>query len=322
MTEAIQIEQKIALEAIEWYLSLSERDDDHVLRQQWQKWLESDARHQLAWSRIEQVNNELSSLSSPLSRAVTHQSFDKAAKSRRHFLQSLAGIAIVSGGSWALLKNDALLSPLMADYHTGTAETRQVTLADGTHVYMNANTAFSVQYSEQRRYLTLLAGDVVITTEKDSRPFLLHTPWADLQPLGTRFYVRQRDNAALVAVYEGAVNVLIQNKISPLLIKAGHQVSFTDDQLGSVMPARDEALAWQQDILVADNLPLADVLTELENYHHGWLRCDPSIADRRVSGTYPLNKIEQVLKALAATLQLELVYRTRYWITLKPLQTS
>lgn len=322
MTEAIQIEQKIALEAIEWYLSLSERDDDHVLRQQWQKWLESDARHRLAWSRIDQVNNELSSLSSPLSRAVTHQSFDKAAKSRRHFLQSLAGIALISGGSWALLKNDKFLSPLIADYHTGTAETRQVTLGDGTHVYMNANTAFSVQYSEQQRYLTLLAGDVVITTGKDSRPFLLHTPWADLQPLGTRFYVRQRDNAALVAVYEGAVNVLIQNKISPLLIKSGQQVSFTTDQVGSVTPAREEALAWQQHMLVADNLPLTDVLAELENYHHGWLRCDPSIADRRVSGTYPLNNIDQVVKALAATLQLELVYRTRYWITLKPQQTS
>jgi transmembrane sensor len=321
MTEAIQIEQKIALETIEWYLSLSESDADHVLRQQWQKWLEADARHQLAWSRIEQVNNELSSLSSPLSRAVTHQSFDKAAKSRRHFLQSLAGIAIISGGSWALLKNDTFLSPLMADYHTGTAETRQVTLADGTHVYMNANTAFSVQYSEQQRYLTLLAGDVVITTGKDNRPFLLHTPWADLQPLGTRFYVRQRENQALLAVYEGAVNIIRQDRFPTLLIKAGHQISFAADQSGSVVVAREEALAWQQHMLIADNMALADVLTELENYHHGWLRCDPKIATRRVSGTYPLMDIEQVLRALSATLQIELVYRTRYWIMLRPKQT-
>lgn len=322
MTEAIQIEQKIALEAIEWYLSLSERDDDHVLRQQWQKWLEADARHQLAWSRIDQVNQELSPLNSSLSRVVTHQSLDKVAKGRRYFLQSLAGLAIVSGGSWVFLKNDTFLAPLMADYHTGTAETREVTLADGTHVYMNAKTAFSVAYSEQQRYLTLLAGDVLITTAKDSRPFLLQTPWADLQPIGTRFFVRQHENAALLAVYEGAVNVLRQDNFSPLLIKAGQQVSFTADQLGSVMPAREEALAWQQHVLVADNLSLAEVLAELQNYHHGWLRCDPSVADRRVSGTYPLNNIDQVLKALAATLQLELVYRTRYWITLKPQQKT
>ncbi|WP_349678186.1 FecR domain-containing protein, partial [Methylophaga sp. UBA3991] len=91
-------------------------------------------------------------------------------------------------------------------------------------------------------------------------------------------------------------------------------------ELGSVMSAQESMLAWQQYMLVADNMPLAEIVTQLQNYHHGWLRCDPSIADRRVSGTYPLSNIDQVLKALAATLQIELVYRTRYWITLKPQQ--
>ncbi len=320
MSDAIQLEQKIGLEAIEWYLALSEQTDDKLLYQQWQSWLAADPQHQLAWSRIEQVNHGLNTLPTPLSRAITEKTLFKTDKSRRHVLRSLVGIAVMSGGSWVYFKNETFLLPLLADYRTGIGETRSLTLSDGTQVDMNANSAFSIAYSENQRHLTLISGDIMITTAKDTRPFLLKTDWADLKPVGTRFYVRQRDNTALLAVYEGAVDFIRGNNLPLLRVKAGQQISFNATELGSVMSAQESMLAWQQYMLVADNMPLAEIVAQLQNYHHGWLRCDPLIAERRVSGTYPLNNIDQVLKALAATLQLELVYRTRYWITLKPQQ--
>jgi len=84
-----------------------------------------------------------------------------------------------------------------------------------------------------------------------------------------------------------------------------------------LMVAESSDLAWQQNILVVDAMFLSDLVKELGYHHHGWIHCDNSVSQMRVSGTYPLDDIDRVLRALTTSLPIELVYRTRYWITLK-----
>ncbi|WP_370444251.1 hypothetical protein [Candidatus Burkholderia verschuerenii] len=47
---------------------------------------------------------------------------------------------------------------------------------------------------------------------------------------------------------------------------------------------------------------LADFLSEIGRYRRGVVRCDASIADLRLSGTYPLDDTDRVLAALAHAL--------------------
>jgi transmembrane sensor len=46
------------------------------------------------------------------------------------------------------------------------------------------------------------------------------------------------------------------------------------------------------------------------------LRCDPEVANLRITGTFQLGNIENVLAALPRTLPVDVVYRTRYWVTI------
>lgn len=71
-------------------------------------------------------------------------------------------------------------------------------------------------------------------------------------------------------------------------------------------------------MLLADNQRLEDFLTELSRYRHGYLGCDPRIADLRVVGAFPLADTERVLDALAATLPVRIERRMAWWVSLEP----
>jgi transmembrane sensor len=48
------------------------------------------------------------------------------------------------------------------------------------------------------------------------------------------------------------------------------------------------------------------------------LRCDPAVADLRLSGTFPLGDPDAILQVIAQTLPIKLRFVTRYWVTLVP----
>jgi transmembrane sensor len=48
------------------------------------------------------------------------------------------------------------------------------------------------------------------------------------------------------------------------------------------------------------------------------LRCDPAVADLRLSGTFPLGDPDAILQVIAQTLPIKLQFVTRYWVTLVP----
>ncbi len=63
--------------------------------------------------------------------------------------------------------------------------------------------------------------------------------------------------------------------------------------------------AWTRGMLMADRMPLAEVLAELARYRRGLLRCDPQLARLAVSGAYPLLDLRRTLGMLQADLSAE-----------------
>jgi len=75
-------------------------------------------------------------------------------------------------------------------------------------------------------------------------------------------------------------------------------------------------------VLIAQDQPLGEFLQELSRYRPGLLRWDPAVANLRVTGSFQLADTERVLVLLAATLPVELHWRTRFWVTLEPRQVN
>jgi transmembrane sensor len=70
-------------------------------------------------------------------------------------------------------------------------------------------------------------------------------------------------------------------------------------------------------MLLADKMRLADFVAELSRYRRGALYCDPAVAGLQVSGAFPIDDTERVLRMLVSTYPVDAVTRLHgYWVTL------
>ena len=71
-------------------------------------------------------------------------------------------------------------------------------------------------------------------------------------------------------------------------------------------------------MLIADALPLGDLIIELSRYRSGVMRCDPAVSGILVSGAFPINNIERSLSMLQTTYPVKVAYATRFWVSISP----
>jgi ferric-dicitrate binding protein FerR (iron transport regulator) len=72
-----------------------------------------------------------------------------------------------------------------------------------------------------------------------------------------------------------------------------------------------ERLARFQGVLVAGNMRVGEFVAELARYRPGLLRCDPAVADLRVTGVFSLRDTDRALTNLTLSLPLAWRWSTR-----------
>lgn len=313
----------VARTAVEWLVTLQGDDADEATHAAWRHWLGQHPDHARAWAHIDAVNARLRGVASPLASAVARAALTPGRPStRRQTMRALAVLCVTGTAAWATLDRTPLQGWL-ADTHTAVGERRLITLEDGTRVHLNTDTAIDIAFTAAERRVTLLRGEIHVETAADRaevpRPFTVVTRDAMLHPLGTRFAVRHLPDAGWIGVTEGAVAVRPANDATAMrVIAAGQAARFTDIRVDAPSPVTDADIAWLDGMLVAANMRLADFLAEIDRYRPGRLRCDPAVADLRVSGTFPLADTDRILDALRGTLPVRIHFLTRYWTTVLP----
>lgn len=297
-----------------WLIDLQADSDNTELRARWQRWLNASPEHRAAWRAIEAFGARMRAVPPALGHAAL-----APGKSRRRALKTLAVLLGAGGSAW-LAHESGQIPRLMADLRTGPGERRQVTLADGSTLELNADTAVDVHFDAGSRRLVLHRGEILIATAPDTaRPFFVDAPQGRARALGTRYSVRTgsgTDGALThVAVYEGSVSIEPRQagQAAPLILRAGQQTHFSEFEAHTPTAARAADTAWTRGILIAEDMPLATFTAELSRLTGQAVRCDASLAALKVSGTYPLANPDAVLDLLAAALQLRLERRRRWW---------
>jgi transmembrane sensor len=310
-------------QAANWYVQLNDQQPSQQEREHWQAWLAQSGEHQAAWHYVERVSQRFAVLQDNQQQAASHvlRNSGRASLNRRQTVKSL--LVLVSGGwlGWSAWKESALplsLARWTADLSTGTGETRETRLSDGSRVWLNALSALNVRFDTAQRLLLLQAGEVLIDTAKDtSRPLLVQTVEGRMRALGTRFSVRQEDRRTLLNVYEGAVEVrTAQGQVQ--VAEAAQQLSFSQDHIPPPSVASASREAWRRSLLLADNLPLGQLLEELSRYRPGHLGCDPAVAGLPVMGSFPLKDTDQALRLLEAALPVRVHKPLEWWVDVGP----
>ncbi|GAA5232547.1 FecR family protein [Verticiella sediminum] len=317
-------------QAADWFALLLSGEATPADHRRWEDWLCASDEHRRAWGYVENLNRRFAPLKASAAPRLAASAYQQASDTQGRRRQVLRGIAALAGSGllgWTTWRHTPLAGiavAWMADHRTGTGEVREITLADGTRVWLNAASAFDQDYQPGQRLLHLVRGEILVDTASDplQRPFRVATAQGRLRALGTRFTVRLDDDAhTTLVVYGGAVEV------QPLAgavatVGAGHQVRFGADGVSGAAPADPAREAWTRGVLIARNIPLAEVVEELRRHHRGHLGLAPEVAGLRVFGSYPANDPDQALAMLETVLPILVRRPLPWWTTIGPAEPA
>lgn len=312
------INPQILGEAADWLVQLhsgSATPADHQAIAQWRL---RSAEHAQAWQRAEALLGDLRSVPAGVAIQTLKRAARKQGLSRRQTLTRI-GLLLLAGPV-GIASQHVPWQQWTADQRTAVGEQQRLQLADGTQVLLNTDSAIDVAFSPVERRLKLLNGEVLISTAPDlsARPFIVETPQGSALSLGSRFCVRIDGSCSQVSVLEGRV------QITPLLLQqsntlpAGERQRFKSNAFETAEAFDSTSLAWDKGMLLANNLRLDELLSELSRYRRGVLRCHPDVAALRVSGAFSLRDTDASLRLLSDTLPLKISSLSRYWLSVEP----
>ncbi|GKT21427.1 FecR domain-containing protein [Acidovorax sp. SUPP3334] len=314
---ALPLERHAVRAAAQWLARLHSGHADAHDQAACERWRAAHPEHERAWQRAQRMQAQLGLITPPLANAVLGRARDTG---RRSALRALGGLVVAVPAAHLAWRQWG--PAWTADHRTALGERRDITLPDGTRIWLNTDTAIDVTYSPAQRSVRLLRGEVLIETAAHAqaaapRPFVLATREGELRPLGTRFVVRDSADGCGLTVHEGAVAVRTAQGLART-VAAGQAMRFTAGELSPSVPADPFTGRWTEGLLVARNQPLGEFLGELARYRAGIVQCDPAVAGLRIAGAFQIDRTDAVLDALPRTLPVRVAWRTRYWARVLP----
>lgn len=285
--------------AAAWLLRLRERPDDAGLRQDLERWIAQDDAHARAWGAVQDMWC-LSGVLGPAALASPH------AVRRRRLVPRwrLAALGLALAAGLAIFALPGLVLDWRADYRTGAGETRILTLADGSRVRMDSDSAVAVAMTGPARQVALLSGQAFFEVAPNAaRPFVVRAGAVDVTVTGTAFDVRRDRDRVTVEVERGSVRVDYPSPgrgrdeagLSP-----GDRLAVSlDGGVAALATIPEERIApWRRNRLLSDGASVGELVREIGRYRSGLVVvADNALAGRRVTGVFDLSDPLRALRA-------------------------
>ncbi|ALN55976.1 sigma factor regulatory protein, FecR/PupR family [Lysobacter enzymogenes] len=156
---------------------------------------------------------------------------------------------------------------LRADYRTGIAAARY-TLADGSTLALDADSAVAVDFDGRERRIELLRGNAWFrVAHGDARPFRVDALGGSVRDIGTAFEVSRHDAYVRAAVSEGLVEV-DSGGAAPVSVAAGQAVSYPQGGAPTAPQptATTDIAGWRQGELAFDAVRADEALRRIARY--------------------------------------------------------
>lgn len=214
-------------------------------------------------------------------------------------MAGLAGLGVGSPAIWLAWRQ--WMPQYQARLATATGRLLNQPLPDGSSLTLDAGSRAEVDFYATRRQVRLLAGSAFFAVARDTeRPFVVQAADVQVTVLGTRFEVALEDDAVLVAVNAGRVQVRDGSGARHAL-GAGQMLRLAPGQTAAVQTVAAVA-AWREGWLDFQNTPLAEVARRLERYSPQPLRVEPDAAALPVLGRVRIAAAQGWLRMLPRTL--------------------
>ncbi|MFK0091953.1 FecR domain-containing protein [Pseudomonas sp. NPDC090592] len=305
----------IVEQASHWLMLQWSGEFEAAQQQRFLEWRAADPEHDRAWRRLERLQSTLSGVPADTALGVLRELPD----ARRRQALKLLGTLLLAGGSGYLVHSQSPWREAMADLRSGTGERLKRSLEDGSQLSLNSGTAVDIRFNASERRICLITGELLLESGHDptQRPLVVQTAEGEIQALGTRFSVYQREHGSHVELFEGELE-LRPRQAPASRLQAGQSRWFSANRLGDLGPANLNTIAWLDGRLIAERMPLGHFVAELARHRPGVLRCDPAVAQLPLTGVFPLADTDRVLMAVQQSLPVKIQRLTRFWVNVSP----
>lgn len=309
-------------EACDWFARLGRHNISTTEQEQFKSWLQQSPQHAEAWAEVQHLFVDLAAPAKKL----RQQEKPHLSRAQRFikpqlpvgFAVRIFAMALLLGGT--CLWQGEIWQNVSSDYYTVTGEQRRLQLADGSVLWLNTDTAVTVDVENIERKVNLLRGEVFFeVAHAPSRPFYVDADGVSARVTGTAFSVHKDQADVLITVSAGRVETsAIQDHAQALELTPGKSVLYHQQQLSRLQGIDiKQSLAWRNGQMVFVQTPLEEVVAQINRYRPGrLLLVNPELRNHPVTAVFTLDKLDEALNALEKTLGLRAQKLTPYLVLL------
>ncbi|HEY5238685.1 MAG TPA: FecR domain-containing protein [Rhizomicrobium sp.] len=281
--------------AAQWIARRDSANWSEADRQDFDAWLASSHAHAVAYLRAEEAWRRSDKLVALRGSDDPSEGASEARRFRPFIARGMIAavlLSVLAAGAFGYFGQSN-----MKLYATPVGGRQTVTLADGSQITLNTDTALRVDLSGSRREVYLDKGEAYFRVTHDAaHPFLVMAGTRRITDLGTAFSVRRDDERLEVAVVEGKVAfdsgtsqahsmALLPGDIA---VATKTRVTVTKNSAQAVATS----LSWRRGLLIFDNTALGDAAKEFNRYSDEKLVVADTAARLPVVGTFDANDSE------------------------------
>lgn len=288
-------------EARAWLMRLTSGDatagDARALR----AWCERSPAHarafaeaNLLWDRLDDVARRPTAAP-----ALPSGASPRSRPSRRWFLGG-AIAASVAGAGYLVARPPMELWPspreFAADYRTRTAERREIAVGEGVSIELNTRSSLNVSQTTGERQVELIAGEAAISVwPRHTGALTVRAAGGLVHAADAQFNLRCDAGRSVVTCHRGTL--AIDYAGLSIELDAGRQLAYADGAVGApvtVDPA--VVMAWRDGQLVFRQMPLAEVVDEVNRYRTGRIvLMNEALGRRPVDARISIDRVDDLI---------------------------
>lgn len=251
---------------IRYFLGQSPEEEKEAIRQ----WLENDPANKQQFVR-ERIRFDASILADenairPAQRWHIHPSIQIGLKIAASFLILLSSLYLYDS-----YKTEKLSTTFQA-IRVPAGNRTNLTLPDGTEVWLNANTSlkYPIAFTQANREV-ILDGEAYFDVVKDKKPFIVKTDKYDVEVLGTKFDVEaySKEPGFRAALFSGKVKLYNgEQEADPIFLQPGQTAELEDGAL-TVSSTKDVNIyRWREGLIYIEDKSFEEIMKLFEKYYN------------------------------------------------------
>jgi len=302
-------EKRIGREAADWVVKFDGVEFDARDVAAFRRWLAKSEDHRAAFQLASRAWNQMDLLARLDAFDLTADHAPPSLNRRTALAASLgAGALAVGIGGYVAFSGGSAEA-----FETGIGEQREVDLADGTRVLLNASSRLEARIRDDRREARLLAGEALFTiAESSAGVFSIGTPSGEIEAASGEILVKLLPEGALVALLSEGARASRRTWVgssAPVSASANSELVLSGENV-RVNASTTEQLArrtsWRYGMLAFDDTPLSEATIDVARQTGArFVFRDRALGELRIGGLIEARDLDAFLNMLRQNLAID-----------------